>query len=166
MSPAVNAGADPLADLRGYHLPDPVSWWPPAPGWWLLALLMLVLVAAVIHWLARRYRLGAATRAARAEVAALRAAYGRDGDATAFARGLSRLLRRFALARFPRREVAGLTGEDWLAFLDARGGEGRFRGGAGRALAEAPYRPAADLPADPLADLALDWIRRNGGGRP
>ena len=28
---------DPLAGLRPLHRPLPVSWWPPAPGWWLLA---------------------------------------------------------------------------------------------------------------------------------
>lgn len=138
--------SDPLAELRGYHPPDPVSWWPPAPGWWLLALLIVGLLIWVTVWALgarRRRRLArAAPRAALDELAALRAAHARDGDAAAFACGLSRLLRRFALARYPRRAVAGLSGEDWLAFLDAHGGGGRFQAGPGRALLTAPYRPA------------------------
>lgn len=154
---------DLLADLRGYHLPEPVGWWPPAPGWWLLVLLGLALVAAAVHLLARRYRRGVAARAARTELRALRASFIRDGDTVALARGVSRLLRRFALVRFPRRRVAGLTGDDWLAFLDDQGGNGRFLKGPGRRLTDAPYLPAADLPADELTDLASDWIRRNGG---
>jgi hypothetical protein len=154
-----------LAGLRGYHLPDPVSWWPPAPGWWLLAGLGLLIVALVVRWLASRHRRRAPARVALRELGALRAVYGRDGDASAYARGLSRLLRRYALARFPRGRVAGLAGEDWLAFLDAHGGDGRFRRGAGRLLAEAPYRPVVELPAEELARLARDWIARNGGGR-
>ena len=38
--------------LRDIHLPAPVGWWPPAPGWWLLAGLML----AVIIWLFWRWQ--------------------------------------------------------------------------------------------------------------
>jgi hypothetical protein len=164
MSPPVVTPGDPLTDLRGYHLPDPVSWWPPAPGWWVLALLGLCLAALFVHWLASRYRRGAAMRVAKAELAGLRADFARDRDAGAYARGLSRLLRRFALSRFPRDAVAGLTGEKWLAFLDSRGGEGRFADGPGSLLLEAPYRSisASDAGVDELAELVLDWIRRNG----
>ena len=159
------AMGDPLAELRGYHLPDPVSWWPPAPGWWLLALLMAGLLVLMAIWLLRIWRQNrvarAAPRAALDELAALRAAYTREGDVAAYARGLSRLLRRFALARFPRRAVAGLSGEDWLAFLDAHGGEGRFQAGPGRELLAAPYRPAGELAVGELAALVEEWIERN-----
>jgi hypothetical protein len=152
---------DPLAGLRGYRLPEPVSWWPPAPGWWLLAGLGLVLLGLAVVWGRRRWRRRAPARAALRELAALRADLARDADAGAFVRGLSRLLRRYALTRFPRDRVAGLTGADWLAFLDAHGGAGRFGAGPGRLLAEAPYRPAPELPAAVLAELAADWIRHN-----
>ncbi|MGD2083019.1 MAG: DUF4381 domain-containing protein [Chromatiales bacterium] len=160
------AAVDPLAGLRGYHLPDPVSWWPPAPGWWLVAGLALGVVAALIWWGVRRYRRRAAARAALQELTRLRAALAADDDGAAFARGLSRLLRRFALARFPRREVAGLAGVRWLAFLDAHGGGGRFRDGPGRVLSDAPYKPAERIPDAELALLVEEWIARNREVRP
>ena len=50
MTPGGLPLSDPLAELRGYHPPDPVSWWPPAPGWWLLALLILGLLTWVTVW--------------------------------------------------------------------------------------------------------------------
>jgi hypothetical protein len=162
------APLEPLAELRGYHWPDPVGWWPPAPGWWLLALVVLALLTLLGWWVLCIWRRGAAARAALVELAALNAAYARDGDSAALARGLSRLLRRFALTRFPRRTVAGLSGEAWLAFLDAQGGGGRFRAGPGRLLVEAPYRPPGDLAGDELVTLVAAWIRyhrRKGGGR-
>ena len=53
----VGSGADPLALLRGYHMPDPIDWWPPAPGWWLLLILTIglgsaagVLLAGSLPW--------------------------------------------------------------------------------------------------------------------
>jgi hypothetical protein len=30
-----------LAQLADIHLPEAVSFWPPAPGWWILALILL-----------------------------------------------------------------------------------------------------------------------------
>jgi hypothetical protein len=144
-------------------MPDPVGWWPPAPGWWLLAALLLGLVAVLFVLLRRRRRCRAATRAAVAELARLRADAAVDDGAGATLRALSRLLRRYALAVYPREQVAGLSGEDWLHFLDAHGGDGRFASGPGRTLAEAPYRPAAAVDLAALADLVGDWIRRNPG---
>ena len=158
--------ADPLAQLRDWHLPDPIQWWPPAPGWWISAAVLL----AVLLWLAgvrwrRHRRRGAAARSALRELAALRETARADGDTRAFVAALSRLLRRFALARFPREQVAGLTGDAWLAFLDATGGGDGFRHGPGRALADLAYQATrdGDLPPNPdaLADLAETWIRAN-----
>lgn len=163
MTPA--ATPDALADLRGYHLPEPVTWWPPAPGWWLLGALLLL--AAVILVLALRRRRGrrAALRAALGELERLGGVHAAN-DPSARARRLSRLLRRYALARFPRHEVAGLAGEDWLRFLDAHGGGQAFTRGPGRLLGEAPYRPAGDPAAlEELAGLARAWILHNAGKR-
>lgn len=164
MNPNI-AATDPLADLRGYHLPDAPAWWPPAPGWWLLAGLLLVLALFLVLYLMRCRRRRAAARLAFAELAALRAELAAGQGTEVFVRGLSRLLRRFALARFPRTQVAGLAGDEWLAFLDdhsgKKPGEAGFCKGPGRLLAEAPYRPAKDLPGETLADLVERWIRHN-----
>jgi len=77
------------------------------------------------------------------------------------AAALSALLKRVALARFPRTDVAALSGAEWLAFLDRTGGNGRFREGAGAVLAHGPYAPRLDCDADTLLALARDWIKAN-----
>ena len=115
-------GADPLAGLRDWHLPGPVSWWPPAPGWWLLAALVLILVVAVLVWWRRRRRRTAPARAALAELAALRARLATAEDGPRLAGAISVLLRRLALVRYPRDQVAGLAGAQWPAFLERTGG--------------------------------------------
>lgn len=126
--------------LRDIHLPEPVGWWPPAPGWWMLSGLMLVALGVMI-WRGWRRR----TKVRRAALSRLRKieqAYTEHGDVARLAAELSVLLRRALITAGPRRESAGLTGEEWLAYLD-RGLEGRpFTQGPGRCLADAPYRPA------------------------
>lgn len=150
--------------LRDIHLPEPVSWWPPAPGWWLLAGLILLCVLAA--WLWRRYRRRqrlAATTLALQELAAIEAAY-RDGlEAAETVRRLSVLMRRLSISLFPRAEAAGLTGGEWLAFLDRPLERPDFSEGAGRVLNEGPYRPdVARDEVEPLLDLCREWIRAAG----
>ena len=45
-----------LAQLKDIHLPQAVHWWPPAPGWWLVALLVLALTIWLSRYLLARYR--------------------------------------------------------------------------------------------------------------
>jgi len=143
--------------LRDIHAPPVPSLWPPAPGWWILLALSLVLLWLAAWWLYRRYRV---LRRRRQILAALAGLDGGDAG-PALAADVSALLKRVALARFPRAEVASLTGQDWLAFLDRTGGGGRFAAGPGKALAEGPYARAPSFDAAALLALAGDWIRKN-----
>ena len=152
---------DPLAALRPPHPPDPVSWWPPAPGWWLLMLALLALTAWGALRLLRHLRRNRYRRTALAE---LDQAYARHRDgaaATQYAAAAALILRRAALARYPRAEVAALTGEQWLAFLDRSGGAGAFAGETGRALLRAAYQPSARCDAAALHGICRDWLRRH-----
>jgi hypothetical protein len=147
---------DPLASLRPLHLPAPVGWWPPAPGWWLLALLVLLLGGAA-GWY---YRRTALRRAALAELQRLQQ---HVTDDTALTAALNQLLRRVALARFPRTQVAALSGTAWLRFLEARASG--FVSGPGRVLAAAPYQRGCAVDRVALVALARRWIRQACGRR-
>jgi hypothetical protein len=144
-----------LADLRDIHLPDGAAATPDA---WLAGALAVLLVVAAVIWHRRRRQ-----RTALRELRRLAAAHARDGDLVALAQGLSTLLRRQALARYPESGAAGLCGQDWLAFLDAHGGGGRFLDGPGAALATLPYqeRPAAAPDAASLLFATRHWLRAN-----
>ncbi len=150
----------PLSALRDIHLPAAVSWWPPAPGWWLLAALLCA--ASLAGWRLYRRRPPRLQQAALRELAQGLDCFHRDRDRQALAARLSRLLRRYAMVCFPKREVAGLSGERWLQFLDRTGGGGRFTQGSGRALLSAPYRPGVELDGDALGSTVEAWIRANG----
>lgn len=113
---------DMLAPLRS---PAAVSWWPPAPGWWVLGVVLLVLLGLALRWLWRFHRRGAPLRAARAELAAIEAAALSD---PARVESLGRLQRRVAIALAGRGACAGLTGGRWADFLNglAKGEEQYF----------------------------------------
>lgn len=142
--------------LRDLHLPDPVGWWPLAPGWWLLFAMLLVWLAVVLR---SRHRRGAARRHAVRTLKRLERRYAANGDAVQLATDVSALLRRVMLAYAPRADVAGLTGVAWLEWLDSGLGKPLFTAGAGRALIDLPYRrPGVDGDVD--IEALLYAVRR------
>jgi hypothetical protein len=160
----MNAPAQTPLQLRDIHLPAPPDFWPPAPGWWLLAAVVLGLAAwaGMLAW--RRLKI----RRERQRVMALLEQLERSSGEAAtpeFLAQLSSLTRRLALMRFPRHEVASLTGQDWLRFLDSSGGDGQFSEGPGRVLAQGPYvrELSDDVDSRTLTSLVRHWIRRNTG---
>jgi hypothetical protein len=147
---------EPNLPLRDIHLPEPVGWWPPAPGWWLLAVGVPALLACAV-WLWHRLRRPTPKKLALREWAAI--AHGAMPPQEKLRR-LAVLLRRAALSAYPREEVAGLAGEQWLAFLDRNLGGQDFSAGPGRLLAEAPYRREAPGEVDALLALCRAWLKR------
>jgi len=152
---------DPLElPLKGIHLPEPVSWWPPAPGWWVLLSLIILISFACFYWRRRQRRLFlSAVSMAKRELAALQESYQAHNDAGQFVSELSILIRRLSISAFPRTETAGLTGEAWLEFLDSIMSEKVFSEGKGRILIEAPYRAGIDPEeVTPLVSVCERWI--------
>lgn len=144
--------------LKDIHLPSPVGYWPPAPGWWLLAIVLPALVWASFRWY-RRPRRRAVVKAAQAMLTAIRDDAGMDDRQKLAA--LSALLRRVAISRDGRESVAGLHGDAWLRYLDASLADRPFSEGEGRCLADGPYRPSA--PVDDIvavAALCERWLKQ------
>jgi hypothetical protein len=152
---------DPLSQLRDIHYPEPVSWWPPAPGWWLLAVFILLAISYAIYRFnlyrqANRYRHNA-------EQAIMDAhqQYIQNNKVVNFAQALNRILKRTALAHYPEREFAGLSGQQWLVFLDKGLDDKAFSEGAGRILATAPYQQNSQVDVEALTSLCKKWVRKH-----
>lgn len=117
-------GTDPLAQLRDVHLPDPISAWPPAIGWWILAALLLAAIAFGVRYVWRRHQRRAFLREARLRLQALPLQQGLSP-----AQQLQRandVLKRCAMQAYPQRDIASLHGETWLTFLNQTSREPLF----------------------------------------
>jgi Ca-activated chloride channel family protein len=146
---------EPVAGLIEIPLPAQIGLWPETWAARIAAVLIILGLIAAIWRFARTRHANRYRRAALAELD--RIMHGPQPSAGA----LELLLRRTALAVFPREAIAPLSGPAWLAFLDKTYGGHEFSGGVGRTLALSPYAPqlAGSEAIAPLADLVRRWIR-------
>ena len=98
--------------LRDVHVPAAPSMWPPAPGWWLLAVAVLTVIAVIWFLKLRQQRKLEARRRLFDEAC-------RDLPASVQIAAMSELLRR--AARKVDKHADRLQGEAWLQFLSVLG---------------------------------------------
>lgn len=138
---------DNLAPLRS---PNPVGWWPLAPGWWLLIGLASLALLTTAIWLWRRRAANHYRRVALQTLARLES----EGTDTA---ELNRLLKATALQVYGK-QVAALSGDAWVAFLETHCESVDRQALA--ALANV-YGPEAAQPSADTIAAARHWIRRH-----
>ena len=107
---------DPLSNLNPLREPELVSWWPLAPGWWILLLVILLALAACLYLGWRNYRRNRYRRQAMKQLEEIRKQY--QQDASGGVTAINALLKAVALKAYPRRDVAASSGVRWLAFLN------------------------------------------------
>ena len=105
-----------LSGLRDIHLPPLPSVWPLAWGWWALAGIAVLICVAV--WLLMKKRRMNAKKYALREIDSLCQKYAEDPHR--LASELSLLLKRVALIRFPREQVAGAYGKQQRWYPDEK----------------------------------------------
>ena len=163
---------NPLDQLQPTIAPPPVSWWPLAPGWWALLVLLPLLLWGL--WYLRRYLpqrrqavqtqeqpLDPLRQAALAELARLVRPY--DGQhAGPWLQQLNALLKRLCRERYPESASHTLSSRAWLAFLDNRcpaAGLTRWM-----ILVDGGYRPQCTLSDKAIVELdqaITIWIRKH-----
>lgn len=142
-----------LQNLHDIVIPPPIPFWPPAPGWYLVAALLLGGIAWLVVRLVGRHRRNAYRRAALAELA---------GASTLTQ--LVEILKRTALAAYPRRQVAGLTGEAWTRWL-AETADREVPPPVAEVLTRGVYARSDDRDRSEVSAFCAGWIRRHRGAR-
>jgi hypothetical protein len=149
-----------LTQLKDIHQPAPISWWPPAPGWLILMIIALGVICYAAYYAWYLWQLHRRRRLALQEIQRLRTWFLKHGDKQHVASHLSILMRKILLAKYPRKQVAGLHGDAWLAFLDHALSTNQFTQGDGRLLIDAPYAPQTDESIEQLFILVEHTTKR------
>ena len=145
--------------LRDLHLPEMIGWWPLAPGWWFLIVLAAAGFGYLLYRSFSRWRRNVSRRVALRELSRIQKEYKSGVDEISLAIELSELLRRTMLAYAPRNEVAGLTGEHWLHWLDQGLDDKPFSEGSGQNMESLPYRRPDALEDDVDVQGLIDAVR-------
>ena len=141
-------------ELRDVHVPH-VSWWPLAPGWWVLAVLLVAALAVGVWLWRRRARHRRYIETVLVELHTARTRHATDGDNAAFAGTVHQLLRRVARSRDPRSvTLAAGAWRDALASMAPKRDVSRLA-----LLDQVMYRPDATLDIDAVATDVDHWVR-------
>ena len=142
-------------------LPDTIAWWPTAPGWQVLGAISLVFILlqaarSARRWWRNRYRREALRQLSSVQQQAGSELY--DVVAT-----LPYYIKVTALQAYPRQDVASLSGNSWLMFLDAHYSGPLFATGLGEKLLSVAYLPReqwslSDQQSDTLIRMSRKWI--------
>ena len=137
---------DALANLKPLIAPDPVTWWPPAPGWWLLGILLfcVFITLAMRGW--KRWRHYRGTRYQREALQLL--------ESMDHVADIALLIRRVAISAFGREHAATATWNEVCASMDEI---------SLQLLTESQYRFNKDMPVDTIEHLRQQtelWIKK------
>ncbi len=144
------AAFDPtqLADI---HLPQPVSYWPPAPGWWISLVIIFCLIGLLWWWtnqrkknplVIERKRLKQVKTEAQRELIKIEQNFIQHKNAHHCIEQLSVFLRRYAVSIYAREQAASVTDKQWLEMLSSLSGNPKFSDTFKTLLTEAPYQSA------------------------
>jgi hypothetical protein len=140
-----------LDKLHGFYQPPPVPWTPHTLGWYILFGILVFLITWLTIWEIRKWRKNRYRREALHELASTPPEQ------------LSGLLKRTALAAWPREQVASLSGDKWIGFLAESSAIPSFLENPGNLIEHIAFAPPPLSPGDEAAlrDLSAQWIRRH-----
>ena len=151
-----------LNQLKDIQNPNAISMWPATIAWYILFAIIIIIIAWLLIKLMQR--LFKRKRQQHALTLLKQAVARYPKNANLAIADISTLLRRIALAKFKRKNVASLSNQAWLIFLDETLSTKKrpckeFSTGIGKLLISAPYQKNSSCDIDALAKLVERWIK-------
>jgi len=158
----MNSPAMSELPLRDIHLPDAVSWWPPAIGWWLLPIIIAALAYGIykLIQIKKQQQKTAYRKMALKELSLIKKNFSNQAASVECLRTISHLLRRIALSYLPREKVASLTGTQWISQLNHLAQQAAFTNTHTELLVHGPYQQQLDFDQHELFASCENWIKQ------
>ncbi|MFI4962318.1 MAG: DUF4381 domain-containing protein [Legionellales bacterium] len=151
-----------LAGLKDIHLPQSIHWWPLAPGWYVIVFGTALLVLGLGYSLYKRSLNAQPKKQALRLLDTYSQYYEKINNSQLTSARISELLRRVALVYFPREQVAGLYGQDWVEFLNQTSKGIDFKS-VQNMLLDSPFKTPEEINLKPLITRARLWIKQRRG---
>lgn len=156
----------PIEDI---HLPEAVSAWPPAIGWWLLAILLIIVAIGLylgIKWYKKKW--GYRNAALRLLNQYYKEWKDNPNSISTLhqAQQMATILKRTAMSAYPHQNTSTLYGEDWITFLNQQTPTVQFEGTLAEFLSVQQYqvKPSNSTESIPLSSLhsaCKYWIKKH-----
>lgn len=170
-----------LTQLKDIHLPEtpifwPLNetlWWPPAPGWWLVFILLSIVTVSLLNKFFKNlksfFRQSYVTLALK-ELTEIEQKLS-DSDPIIIVGKIGVLLKKCALIKYKSSNIQSLSGHAWLKFLNKSGNTDEFTLSHGLLLITIPYLDKINSSSFPTKNLELEirklivstkkWIKHN-----
>lgn len=153
-----------LAQLADIHLPEPVSYWPPAIGWWVLAAIAVVLLIILLRKFANMRRQQKICQYALAELQRCYDGYSHgepaviDQSKLDYVNQFNTVIRRVALVHYPQANAASLDGASWVDFIRQKGESSLLTDEIAEALQHGRFQTKCNVDVDAMQSFGEQWI--------
>jgi hypothetical protein len=154
-----------LEQLADIHLPLEISYWPPAPGWWVLAFLLLAGIIFLINRYIEHHTQKKICRYALAELENCLHDFSKDEkilDVNSlrirYVNSFNSVIRRVALVHYPEENVASLSGDSWVDFIREKGNTPQISEEIAAALSFGRFQSECNFDIHEMNNLGKAWI--------
>lgn len=140
----MNQAENPLDKLRDIHLPDQIDTFQLAPGWWFVLFLIFCSIIYLLYKTFQKRKALAMLKPLAEEISSLRA---QTASADSIAK-LSELYKRVILMYYPTKQVASLSGNQWLKFINNQNSDLRLSEKQTIILSSFAYQKSPDISSE------------------
>lgn len=115
-----NQAAQQTLELRDIHMPDAPSYWPLAPGWWFLIIIVCVLAYLLYKIIAKRNHRKQLNNLMQNQLQTIQSDYKKHKNKHKLAIEVSELLNRFVRHVLGDSNATSLSGKAWINYLNSQ----------------------------------------------